>query len=87
MGMPAGRIAAAKRRKEDAQVNPPIALGHTIRGHRPPRCRAAGGDGGPGHFMEPTLRPGALSLLDRSYCPFHALSRGDIVVLRLGERH
>ena len=36
-----------------------------------------------GHSMEPTLRPGALSLLDRSYYHFHALSRGDIVVLRL----
>jgi signal peptidase I len=36
-----------------------------------------------GHSMEPTLRPGALSLLDRSYYRFHALSRGDIVVLRL----
>ena len=36
-----------------------------------------------GHSMEPTLRPGALSLLDRSYYRFHELSRGDIVVLRL----
>ena len=36
-----------------------------------------------GHSMEPTLRPGAVSLLDRSYYHFHALSRGDIVVLRL----
>jgi signal peptidase I len=36
-----------------------------------------------GHSMEPTLRPGALSLLDRSYYRIHALSRGDIVVLRL----
>jgi signal peptidase I len=36
-----------------------------------------------GHSMEPTLRPGPLSLLDRSYYHFHPLSRGDIVVLRL----
>jgi signal peptidase I len=36
-----------------------------------------------GHSMEPTLRPGALSLLDRSYYRAHPLYRGDIVVLRL----
>jgi signal peptidase I len=36
-----------------------------------------------GHSMEPTLRPGALSVLDRSYYRFHTLSRGDIIVLRL----
>jgi signal peptidase I len=36
-----------------------------------------------GHSMEPTLRPGALSLLDRSYYYFHPLCRGEIVVLRL----
>jgi signal peptidase I len=36
-----------------------------------------------GHSMEPTLRTGSLSLLDRSYYHFHPLSRGDIVVLRL----
>jgi signal peptidase I len=36
-----------------------------------------------GHSMEPTLRPGALSLLDRSYYRFHPLSRSDIVVLQL----
>jgi signal peptidase I len=36
-----------------------------------------------GHSMEPTLRPGALSLLDRSYYQSHPLSRGDIVVLRV----
>src|SRR5713226_7515684 len=37
-----------------------------------------------GHSMEPTLRPGAVSVLDRSYYRFHPLSRGEIVVLRLG---
>src|SRR5262249_38622439 len=36
-----------------------------------------------GHSMEPTLRPGTVSLLDRRYYRFHTLSRGDIVVLRL----
>jgi signal peptidase I len=36
-----------------------------------------------GHSMEPTLRPGAVSLLDRGYYRSHALSPGDIVVLRL----
>jgi signal peptidase I len=36
-----------------------------------------------GHSMEPTLRPGTVSLLDRSYYRFHGLSRGDTVVLRL----
>jgi len=35
-----------------------------------------------GHSMEPTLRPGAFSLLDRSYYRSHPLRRGDIVVLR-----
>jgi signal peptidase I len=33
--------------------------------------------------MEPTLRPGTVSLLNRSYYRFHAMSRGDIVVLRV----
>jgi signal peptidase I len=36
-----------------------------------------------GHSMEPTLHPGTVSLLDRSYYHHHALSRGDIVVLRV----
>jgi signal peptidase I len=36
-----------------------------------------------GHSMEPTLRPGTVSVLDRSYYRFHPLSRGDIVVLRM----
>ena len=35
-----------------------------------------------GHSMEPTLRPGAVSLLDRSYYRTHPVSRGDVVVLR-----
>jgi signal peptidase I len=36
-----------------------------------------------GHSMEPTLRPGTVSLLDRTYYRFHPLCRGEIVVLRL----
>ena len=36
-----------------------------------------------GHSMEPTLRPGTVSVLDRSYYRFHPLGRGEIVVLRL----
>jgi len=35
-----------------------------------------------GHSMEPSLRPGAMSLLDRAYYRFHPVSRGDVVVLR-----
>jgi phage repressor protein C with HTH and peptisase S24 domain len=34
--------------------------------------------------MEPTLRSGALSVLDRSYYRSHPLRRDDIVVFRLG---
>src|SRR3954447_3586238 len=37
-----------------------------------------------GHSMEPTLRSGALSVLDRSYYRSHPLCRDDIVVFRLG---
>jgi len=36
-----------------------------------------------GHSMEQTLRPGTVSVLDRSYYRSHPLSRGEIVVLRL----
>jgi signal peptidase I len=37
-----------------------------------------------GHSMEPTLHPGEVRLLERGYYRFHPLSRGDVVVLRLG---
>jgi signal peptidase I len=37
-----------------------------------------------GHSMEPTLHPGDVRLLQRGYYRSHPLSRGDVVVLRLG---
>lgn len=38
-----------------------------------------------GHSMDPTLRPGEVCVLDRSYYAHHPVRRGDIIVFRLGD--
>jgi signal peptidase I len=37
-----------------------------------------------GRSMEPSMRAGSIHVLDRSYYRTHTLSRGDVVVLRMG---
>lgn len=39
-----------------------------------------------GHSMEPTLHSGTICALDRRYYRSHALSRGDVIVLRIDGR-